>query len=115
MRRLATLKRMRHNIQPDVREKLEIALKGTTYISSESEEDTYNTETQEKCRRLVVRRLGWRSDFLNYWFSVLDSESPKGAGALTRVISTENSERPKPIPHYCMTWAISQNKHNDDF
>ncbi|XP_069132880.1 serine-rich adhesin for platelets-like isoform X6 [Argopecten irradians] len=103
VRRLAALSSMTGGISASDRTRLEEALSSTTYISSQESDSDPDTPSWA-LKSLVVRKLAWRSDFLNHWFTKLDTDHLKSDRCLSRREAEEESQRlpPKDGPD----WAV---------
>ncbi|XP_060086283.1 uncharacterized protein LOC132565632 [Ylistrum balloti] len=102
IRRLTALSSLTTGISESDRSKLEEALSTTTFISSQ--ESDSDSDDRAWPKRLVVRKLAWRSDFLDHWFTKLDADHLKSDRCLSRREAEEESRRvpPKDAPD----WAV---------
>lgn len=99
-RRLTALTGITSGIKLSDRLRLEDALSTTTYISSQESES--DDGVGPKC--LAVKKLTWRSDFLDHWFTILDADHVKNDRCLSRREKGEESHRPPPTDG--PSWAV---------
>ena len=60
------------------KEKLQLVLEDNTYMSSaESGQETDSEDGSCKVKYFSVRRITWRSNYLNNWFKMLDGYADK--------------------------------------
>ncbi|OWF43286.1 hypothetical protein KP79_PYT18764 [Mizuhopecten yessoensis] len=106
IRRLTALSSITSGVCVSDRLKLEEALSTTTFISSQESDSDSDDRTWPK--RLVVRKLAWRSDFLDHWFAKLDGDHLKSDRCLSRREAEEESRRlpPKDGPAWALQHSV---------
>lgn len=115
VRRLAALNRYkRPSLSMQERDRLRVALETTAYISSEESGSDHEEENSaEETRKLfIVRKLPWRSNFLNEWFEELDKRAKtrrenRACGAVF-VTRRKGPDSERKQPEDAPEWAVQQ-------